>query len=200
MRLGSRFGCRLGDAPGGDGVRLLASTIAREPTRAAVDSHRRHDRVVRFIQATGAQREDQTQRQLRRILGSCPVSDWVFTRDIRIEANAVPHSHPVLTLNTRHLDDDHQLLATFISTNNFTGVSPSSTHTLSRSAIRTCPSVHPPRDHIPCDRSERWRLTARELCASMTRRNGPGRASRRTPPRRRRNGCQHQRDGRKDQQ
>lgn len=69
---------------------------------------------MRFIQATGAQREDQTERQLRRILGSYPVSDWVFTLDIRIEANAVPHSHPVLTLNTRHLDDDHQLLATFI--------------------------------------------------------------------------------------
>lgn len=122
--------------PGGDGVRLLASTIAREPTRAAAASHGRHDRVMRFIQATGAQREDQTDRQLRRILGSYPVSDWVFTRDIRIEANAVPHSHPVLTLNTRHLDDDHQLLATFIHEQLHWGVTKLDAHVVAQLAQR----------------------------------------------------------------
>jgi len=33
---------------------------------------------------------------------------------IVIEAMAVPHSHPVLTLNTRHHADDGQLLSTFL--------------------------------------------------------------------------------------
>jgi hypothetical protein len=69
---------------------------------------------MRFVLATGSGREAQTEDQLRRLLRTYRVSEWVFTDDIRIEANTVPHSHPVLTLNTRHLHDDEQVLATFI--------------------------------------------------------------------------------------
>lgn len=31
-----------------------------------------------------------------------------------IDADAIPHSHPVLTLHTRHLDEDRLLLSTFV--------------------------------------------------------------------------------------
>jgi hypothetical protein len=69
---------------------------------------------MRFLLATGSRRELQTAQQLRRLLGAYAVSEWIFTRDIRIESRAVSHSHPVLTLNTLRLDDDDRLLATFV--------------------------------------------------------------------------------------
>ena len=82
-------------------------------------------RTVRFVLATGSRREVRTERQLRSILAVFPaVSKWVFTREIRIEANVVPHSHPVLTLTTRHLDDDQQLLAAFVHEQLHWGVKP----------------------------------------------------------------------------
>jgi hypothetical protein len=59
-------------------------------------------------------RERQTEQQLRRLISSYDVSKWLFTRSIVIESNVIPHSHPVLTLSTRHLKDDDLLLSTFV--------------------------------------------------------------------------------------
>ncbi len=61
-------------------------------------------------------RERQTEKQLRRLISSYDLSRWVFTRSIIIESgfNVIPHSHPVLTLSTRHLKDDELLLSTFV--------------------------------------------------------------------------------------
>lgn len=91
---------------------------------------------MRCVLATGSQREAQTEHQLRRLLRTYTVSDWIFTPDIRIEAHAVAHSHPVLTLNTRHLDDDHQLLATFIHEQLHWGVTKLDTHLVTQLAHR----------------------------------------------------------------
>jgi hypothetical protein len=60
------------------------------------------------------QREQQTRQQLQRLLSAYDVSNWVFTRKIIIESGVIPHSHPVLTLSTRHLKDDELLLSTFV--------------------------------------------------------------------------------------
>ncbi|HET8676070.1 MAG TPA: hypothetical protein VFO63_09810 [Blastocatellia bacterium] len=62
------------------------------------------------------QREQQTKQQLQRLLSAYDVSDWIFTQKIIIESgfNVIPHSHPVLTLSTRHLKDDELLLSTFV--------------------------------------------------------------------------------------
>jgi hypothetical protein len=62
------------------------------------------------------QREQQTKQQLLRLLSAYDVSDWIFTQKIIIESgfNVIPHSHPVLTLSTRHLKDDELLLSTFV--------------------------------------------------------------------------------------
>lgn len=62
------------------------------------------------------QREEQTKQQLQRLLSAYDVSNWVFTRKITIDSdfNVIPHSHPILTLSTRHLKDDELLLATFV--------------------------------------------------------------------------------------
>jgi hypothetical protein len=60
-------------------------------------------------------RERQTEKQLRRLISSYDLSKWAFTRSIIIESgNVIPHSHPVLTLSTRHLKDDELLLSTFV--------------------------------------------------------------------------------------
>jgi len=59
-------------------------------------------------------KERETKGQLQRLLANYDVSNWVFTRKIIIESGVIPHSHPVLTLSTRHLKDDDLLLSTFV--------------------------------------------------------------------------------------
>lgn len=60
--------------------------------------------------------EAQTRDQLLRLLKTYDVEKWLFTRKIAIDGglDVIPHSHPVLTLNTRHLKDDDLLLSTFL--------------------------------------------------------------------------------------
>ena len=59
--------------------------------------------------------EQQTKAQLERLLNTHDLSKWIATKSILIdEKTAIPHSHPVLTLNTRHVSDDELLLATFV--------------------------------------------------------------------------------------
>jgi hypothetical protein len=69
--------------------------------------------VVELAQDTAASRT--TRDQLLRLLGTHELEPWLFTRRIRIdEETRIPHSHPVLTLNTRHTRDDELLLSTFV--------------------------------------------------------------------------------------
>src|SRR5262245_18616039 len=62
----------------------------------------------------GSRREAQTKEQLERLLKTYDVSRWIFTKSIVIDERAIPHSHPVLTLHARHLQDDELLLSTFV--------------------------------------------------------------------------------------
>lgn len=59
-------------------------------------------------------RERAAEQQLRTILNTYDVSSYSFTYSIRINEGDVPHSHPVLTLNTVHLGDDANALSTFL--------------------------------------------------------------------------------------
>ena len=59
-------------------------------------------------------KEIQTKQQLERLLKNYDLSKWIFTTDIVIDKDAIPHSHPILTLHTRHLKDDELLLSTFV--------------------------------------------------------------------------------------
>jgi hypothetical protein len=63
---------------------------------------------------SGTPREVQTKEQLQRLLKTYDLSKWIFTRSILIDEKAIPHSHPVLTLHTRHLKDVDLLLSTFV--------------------------------------------------------------------------------------
>lgn len=62
------------------------------------------------------QREQQSKQQLERLFSVYDLSPWSYTRKIIIDSdfNTIPHSHPVLTLHTRHLKDDELLLSTFV--------------------------------------------------------------------------------------
>jgi hypothetical protein len=62
------------------------------------------------------QREQKTKQQLLRLLATYDLSNWIFSKKIVVDSgfDVIPHSHPVLTLNTRHLKDDELLLSTFV--------------------------------------------------------------------------------------
>ena len=63
---------------------------------------------------TGSKEELQTKAQLQSLLQSYDLAKWIFTRSVLVEENSIPHSHPVLTLSTRHLRDNELLLSTFL--------------------------------------------------------------------------------------
>lgn len=64
--------------------------------------------------AHNSAQEARTKDQLQRLLQQYPLTRWYFTRSIIIDEEAIPHSHPTLTLHTRHLKDDELLLSTFV--------------------------------------------------------------------------------------
>lgn len=55
-----------------------------------------------------------TKAQLERLIRAHDLSQWTFTREIVIDEKSIPHSHPVLTLHTRHLNQDDELLSTYL--------------------------------------------------------------------------------------
>jgi hypothetical protein len=62
----------------------------------------------------GSKTESLTKAQLEKLLSAYDLSKYTFTRNVLIEDKAVPHSNPVLTLNTRYLDSDDKLLTAYI--------------------------------------------------------------------------------------
>jgi len=66
------------------------------------------------LQHNDEDREQRTKAQLERILQAYDLGKYTFTRKIIIAARVGPHSHPVLTLSTRHLDSDDLLLSTYV--------------------------------------------------------------------------------------
>jgi hypothetical protein len=64
--------------------------------------------------AHGSETEARTRDQLERLVREHDVERWVYTHAVVIDDDAIPHSHPVLTLHARHLDDDDLLLSTFL--------------------------------------------------------------------------------------
>lgn len=64
--------------------------------------------------ANDTEREALTRDAVLRLVAEHDVERWLFTREIVIDEESIPHSHPVLTLHTRSLGDDAGLLATFL--------------------------------------------------------------------------------------
>jgi hypothetical protein len=63
---------------------------------------------------TGTTQEENGRSQLQRLLETYDVERWLYTRKVVIRSFINPHSHPVLTLNTRQLDSDEGQLGTFL--------------------------------------------------------------------------------------
>jgi len=70
------------------------------------------DLIVELV--NNAEDEIQTREQLLALLQQYDLRKWLFTKYIRIQRGAIPHSHPVITLSTRYRNDSSRLLATFI--------------------------------------------------------------------------------------
>jgi hypothetical protein len=88
-------------------VLALCSVLVMGSARFAADS-------VEIKLRNDTDSERQTKAQLERLLNSYDMSKYTFTRQVVIDENAIPHSHPVLTLHTRHLNSDDQLLSTYV--------------------------------------------------------------------------------------
>jgi hypothetical protein len=86
---------------------LLCSVLAMASMCAAMDS-------VNIKLKNGSDAERQTKVQLERLLQSYDLTGYTFTREVIIDERSIPHSHPVLTLHTRHLNSDDQLLSTYV--------------------------------------------------------------------------------------
>lgn len=69
---------------------------------------------VRIGLVHGDADEGATRDQLVRLLDRYDLSAWTWTDTIAVDRAAIPHSHPVLTLHTRHRLDDDLLLATYV--------------------------------------------------------------------------------------
>lgn len=55
-----------------------------------------------------------TKAQLERLIAANDLRQWTFTHEVAIDEKSIPHSHPVLTLHTRHLKQDDELLSTYL--------------------------------------------------------------------------------------
>ena len=79
-----------------------------------ISSQARAEATLELSLVHGNEAEQLTRAQLRSLLSTYDLCPWLVTRKVNIEAQVIPHSHPVLTLNTRHLNRDDLLLSTFL--------------------------------------------------------------------------------------
>lgn len=63
---------------------------------------------------SGLEREEQVKAELEALLEKYDTSKYTFTREVVIEEGVIPHSHPVLTLNTRAYQIPERTLTTYI--------------------------------------------------------------------------------------
>jgi hypothetical protein len=68
---------------------------------------------INFTTKNGSDKEKAVIPKMQQLLKQYDLSKWIFTREVIIEQYAIPHSHPVLTLNTRPVREE-EMLSTFI--------------------------------------------------------------------------------------
>lgn len=62
----------------------------------------------------GTPAEARTREQLQRLLATYDLTPWIYTKSVVVDEQAIPFSHPVLTLHTRHAKDDDLLVSSFV--------------------------------------------------------------------------------------
>ncbi len=88
----------------GQAILLMPSLLAKAPPVPQLDIQLQHRTAA----------EAQTRDELLRLVQQYDVLKWIFTKRVLIDQTQIPHSHPVLTLHTRHLHHDDELLSAFI--------------------------------------------------------------------------------------
>ena len=58
--------------------------------------------------------EERMATEVRQLARKHYLAPWIVTPRILIDENSIPHSHPVLTIHTRHIGEPLNLLATFL--------------------------------------------------------------------------------------
>lgn len=58
--------------------------------------------------------EEKAKTGLEELLKKYDLSRYLFTKKIQVEDGVIPHSHPVLTINTSYIGKPNKLLTTFI--------------------------------------------------------------------------------------
>ena len=86
---------------------VLAAGPAAPAALAAQDDVR--IRLARETRAEGVMASE-----LRALLADVDTRPWTLTREVVIDERAIPHSHPVLTIHTRHVGDRSMLLSTWL--------------------------------------------------------------------------------------
>ncbi len=66
------------------------------------------------ISTSGREDEQAAAEQLHRLTATYDLAPFIYTDKVVMDWDAIPHSHPVLTLNTKYLDNDRAQLATFL--------------------------------------------------------------------------------------
>ena len=88
---------------------VLLSLFAYPPSIQGQDTAR-----IDIALHSGTALEEKGREQLQRIVADYDLDPWIFTQKVVIQSRVIPHSHPVLTLNTQYVDDDVRQLSTFL--------------------------------------------------------------------------------------
>ncbi len=64
--------------------------------------------------ANGSEAEVTMASELRNLMRTHDVDPWILTRKVLIDEKQIPHSHPVLTIHTRHVGRELGLLSMFV--------------------------------------------------------------------------------------
>jgi len=96
----------------------MTASIAKSPRLAGIHVPLlllQSSDAVEITRKNGTEPEQQAQAQLEGLIGKYDLAKWTFTRTVVIdEKTHPPHSHPVLTLNARYVDDDIWQLSTYV--------------------------------------------------------------------------------------
>ena len=69
---------------------------------------------VQIIEINSNKWTNLTRKNLEQLFKIYDLSPLLFTKEIHIESRVVPHSHPILTLNTKYAEEPYKLLSMFI--------------------------------------------------------------------------------------
>lgn len=81
---------------------------------SAKDEQDKYGDVVWIGLANGLEAEAIMAMELRNLIRTHDVEPWMLTNKVLIDKEQIPHSHPVLTIHTRHIGEQLELLSTFI--------------------------------------------------------------------------------------